>query len=111
MAWAGAPRARCCFSWRPSGPRTMSAGWPRRGRAATLRGGTQEGGRPGCGDTGPGGWARPGVADFSLARHRRGGQPADLAFAVTLVDDLLERAISDRSGTWWSNHEFRLPEP
>lgn len=60
----------------------MSAGWPPRGRAA-------------------GGWRRT----------RLEGQPADLAFAVTLVDDLLERAISDRSGMRWSNHEFRLPEP
>ena len=37
--------------------------------------------------------------------------PGDLAFAVTLVDDILDRAILDTEGMCWSNYEFRLPQP
>lgn len=46
------------------------------------------------------------VAGWLVSTAERGPQGW-----CTLVDDLLERAISDRSGMRWSNHEFRLPEP
>jgi lantibiotic modifying enzyme len=52
-----------------------------------------------------------GVAEFFLDLHRLEGQPADLAFAVSLVDDLLGRAISDQAGLRWSNYEYRRPDP
>jgi hypothetical protein len=52
-----------------------------------------------------------GVAEFFLDLHRLEGDPGDLAFAVTLVDDLLNRAIHDDVGMRWSNYEFRLPQP
>jgi hypothetical protein len=52
-----------------------------------------------------------GVAEFFLDLHQLEGQPGDLAFAVTLVDDILDRALVDKAGMRWSNYEFRLPEP
>jgi lantibiotic modifying enzyme len=52
-----------------------------------------------------------GVAEFFLDLHRLEGRPEDLAFAVTLIDDLLGRAISDQDGMRWSNYEYRNPEP
>jgi lantibiotic modifying enzyme len=52
-----------------------------------------------------------GVAEFFLDLHRLESRPDDLAFAVELVDDLLERAISDASGMRWSNYEHRNAEP
>ena len=51
------------------------------------------------------------MAEFFLDLHRLEGRPEDLAFAVTLIDDLLGRAISDRDGMRWSNYEYRKPEP
>ena len=52
-----------------------------------------------------------GVAEFFLDLHRLEGNPGDLAFAVTLVDDILDRSLTDHTGTRWSNYEFRLPQP
>jgi lantibiotic modifying enzyme len=52
-----------------------------------------------------------GVAEFFLDLHRLEGQPEDLAFAVALTDDLLDRAISDQAGMRWSNYEYRKPAP
>ncbi|HJZ27179.1 MAG TPA: hypothetical protein VJ370_12975, partial [Streptosporangiaceae bacterium] len=52
-----------------------------------------------------------GVAEFFLDLHDLEGQPGDLAFAVTLVDDILDRAKVDDLGMRWSNREFRSPEP
>jgi lantibiotic modifying enzyme len=86
-------------------------GWVRRAARADLTSGIPERREPGFWDNVARCCGSAGVAEFFLDLHRLEGQPADLAFAVTLVDDLLERAISDRSGMWWSNHEFRLPEP
>jgi hypothetical protein len=51
------------------------------------------------------------VAEFFLDLHRLEGQPADLEFARLLVDDLLDRAITDESGMRWPNYEFRVPQP
>jgi hypothetical protein len=51
------------------------------------------------------------VAEFFLDLHRLEGNPADLEFARLLVDDLLGRAITDGTGTRWSNYEFRAAEP
>ncbi|HEX8917468.1 MAG TPA: lanthionine synthetase LanC family protein [Chloroflexota bacterium] len=52
-----------------------------------------------------------GVAEFFLDLHRLEGQDDDLAFAQTLVDDLLKRAIVDEAGMRWSNYEYRKDEP
>ncbi len=52
-----------------------------------------------------------GVAEFFLDLHRLEGRPEDLAFAVALADDLLDRTISDQAGLRWSNYEYRVPEP
>ncbi len=86
-------------------------GWVRRAARADLASGIPERREPGFWDNVARCCGSAGVAEFFLDLHRLEGQPADLAFAVTLVDDLLDRAISDRSGMRWSNHEFRLPEP
>jgi len=51
------------------------------------------------------------VAEFFLDLHRLEGDPGDLEFATLLVDDLLGRAITDKSGTRWSNYEYRKAEP
>lgn len=51
------------------------------------------------------------MAEFFLDLHDLDRDPGDLAFAVTLVDDILDRAILDTNGMRWSNHEFRSPEP
>jgi lantibiotic modifying enzyme len=85
--------------------------WVRRAARADLTSGIPERREPGFWDNVARCCGSAGVAEFFLDLHRLEGQPADLAFAVTLVDDLLDRAISDRSGMRWSNHEFRLPEP
>jgi lantibiotic modifying enzyme len=52
-----------------------------------------------------------GVAEYFLDLHTWRQDPADLAFAVTLVDDLLDRAIVDEHGMRWSNVEFRADPP
>ena len=52
-----------------------------------------------------------GVAEFFLDLHRLEAQPDDLAFAVTLVDDVLRRAVIDAAGMRWSNYEYRAEEP
>ena len=86
-------------------------GWVRRAARADLTSGIPDRREPGFWDNVARCCGSAGVAEFFLDLHRLEGRPADLAFAVTLVDDLLERAITDRSGMRWSNHEFRLPEP
>jgi lantibiotic modifying enzyme len=52
-----------------------------------------------------------GVAEFFLDLHRLEGDPDDLAFARTIVDDLLDRAIRDDAGRRWSNYEHRNEVP
>ena len=52
-----------------------------------------------------------GVAEFFLDLHQLEGRQDDLDFAVTLVDDLLGRAIIDSSGMRWSNYEYRNTDP
>ncbi len=52
-----------------------------------------------------------GVAEYFLDLHTWRNDPDDLAFAVTLVDDLLTRAIVDEHGMRWSNVEFRADPP
>lgn len=52
-----------------------------------------------------------GVAEFFLDLHRLEGDPGDLEFAALLVDDLLDRAITDESGLRWSNYEYTRAEP
>jgi hypothetical protein len=85
--------------------------WVRRAARADLTSGIPERREPGFWDNVARCCGSAGVAEFFLDLHRLEGQPADLAFAVTLVDDLLGRAISDRSGMRWSNYEFRRPAP
>src|SRR5579872_887668 len=52
-----------------------------------------------------------GVAEFFVDLHQLEHDDGDLAFAVTLVDDILDRAIVDGGGMRWSNHECRSLEP
>lgn len=49
-----------------------------------------------------------GVASFFLELHRAGKQPADLAFARRLADDLLERARGQDQRLSWIQAEHRL---
>jgi lantibiotic modifying enzyme len=52
-----------------------------------------------------------GVAEYFLDLHTWRDDPDDLAFAVAMVDDLLERAIVDEKGMRWSNVEWRSDPP
>jgi lantibiotic modifying enzyme len=52
-----------------------------------------------------------GVAEYFLDLHGWRNDPDDLAFAVEIVDDLLDRAIVDEHGMRWSNVEFRSDPP
>jgi hypothetical protein len=51
------------------------------------------------------------VAEFFLDLHRLEGHDDDLAFARTMMDDVLDRAIVDETGMRWSNYDFRSSEP
>ena len=85
--------------------------WLRRAARANLISGIPARREPGFWDNVARCCGSAGVAEFFLDLHCLEGDPGDLAFAVTLVDDLLDRAIHDAVGTRWSNHEFRLPQP
>jgi lantibiotic modifying enzyme len=85
--------------------------WLRRAARADLLSGIPERREPGFWDNVARCCGSAGVAEFFLDLHRLEGRPGDLAFAVTLVDDILERAIVDRAGMRWSNYEFRAAEP
>jgi len=85
--------------------------WLRRAARADLLSGIPARKEPGFWDNVARCCGSAGVAEFFLDLHRLEGRPEDLAFAVTLVDDILARAIEDHSGMRWSNYEFRLPEP
>ncbi len=86
-------------------------GWLRRSARADRTSGIPEQREPGFWDNVARCCGSAGVAEFFLDLHRLEGQPDDLAFAVTLVDDLLERAVTDASGMRWSNYEHRAEEP
>lgn len=85
--------------------------WLRRAARADLLSGIPARKEPGFWDNVARCCGSAGVAEFFLDLHKLEGRPEDLAFAVSLVDDLLGRAIADQSGMRWSNYEFRLPEP
>jgi len=57
------------------------------------------------------GTAGIGCVMLTLGPGYLGPEAVDLAFAVTLVDDILDRALVDEAGERWSNYEFRLPQP
>ena len=52
-----------------------------------------------------------GVAEYFLDLHTWRNKPDDLAFALTMVDDLLERATTDEQGMRWHNIEIRADPP
>ncbi len=85
--------------------------WLRRAARADLLSGIPARKEPGFWDNVARCCGSAGVAEFFLDLHDLEGRPEDLAFAVSLMDDLLGRAIADESGMRWSNYEFRLPEP
>ena len=84
--------------------------WLRRAANADATSGIPERREPGFWDNVARCCGSAGVAEFFLDLHRLEGRHEDLAFARTLVDDLLTRAITDESGTRWSNYEFRLAD-
>jgi lantibiotic modifying enzyme len=81
--------------------------WLRRAARADLTSGIPARPEPGFWDNVARCCGSAGVAEFFLDLHDLEGQSGDLAFAVTLVDDILDRAILDESGMRWSNYEFR----
>jgi lantibiotic modifying enzyme len=52
-----------------------------------------------------------GVAEYFLDLHTWRDDPDDLAFSLSLVDDLLARATVDEHGMRWHNVEFREITP
>jgi lantibiotic modifying enzyme len=85
--------------------------WLRRAARADLISGIPARREPGFWDNIARCCGSAGVAEFFLDLHRLEGDPGDLAFAVTMVDDILDRAIVDNTGMRWSNREYRLPQP
>jgi lantibiotic modifying enzyme len=85
--------------------------WLRRAARADLISGIPERREPGFWDNVARCCGSAGVAEFFLDLHCLEQDPADLAFAVTVVDDILDRAVLDNKGMRWSNYEFRLPQP
>jgi lantibiotic modifying enzyme len=81
--------------------------WLRRAARADTSSGIPERREPGFWDNVARCCGSAGVAEFFLDLHRLEGSPADLDFARLMIDDLLDRAITDGSGTRWSNYEFR----
>jgi hypothetical protein len=81
--------------------------WLRRAARADTASGIPERREPGFWDNLARCCGSAGVAEFFLDLHRLEGDPADLAFARLMVDDLVDRAVTDESGTRWSNREFR----
>ena len=69
--------------------------WLRRAARADLTSGIPARREPGFWDNVARCCGSAGVAEFFLDLHDLEGQPGDLAFAVTLVDDILDRAIVD----------------
>ena len=84
--------------------------WLRRAARTDTASGIPERREPGFWDNVARCCGSAGVAEFFLDLHRLEGDPADLAFARLMIDDLAGRAITDESGTRWSNHEFRNAE-
>lgn len=85
--------------------------WLRRAARADLLSGIPARREPGFWDNVARCCGSAGVAEFFLDLHRLEGDPGDLAFAVTMIDDILDRAIHDENGMRWSNYEFRVAEP
>lgn len=85
--------------------------WLRRAARADRTSGIPERMAPGFWDNVARCCGSAGVAEFFLDLHRLEGDPDDLAFAVALVDDLVDRAICDHSGMRWSNYEHRAAKP
>ncbi len=85
--------------------------WLRRTARADAISGIPERRSPGFWDNVARCCGSAGVAEFFLDLHHLGGRRDDLVFARTMVDDLLVRAIIDRSGMRWSNVEHRAAEP
>jgi lantibiotic modifying enzyme len=52
-----------------------------------------------------------GVIEYFLDLHTWRDDPEDLAFALAVADDMVERATVDGEGTRWSNVEFRQTPP
>ena len=85
--------------------------WLRRAARADLVSGIPEQREPGFWDNVARCCGSAGVAEFFLDLHQLEHRPGDLAFAVTLADDICDRAITGGSGTRWSNYEYRIAEP
>jgi lantibiotic modifying enzyme len=52
-----------------------------------------------------------GVADFFLGLHLVTGDPAHLDFACIVLDDIVDRAVTDDQGTRWHNIEHTATPP
>ena len=87
------------------------AAWIARTASAVRRSGIPERREPGFWDNVGRCCGSAGVAEYFLDLHTWRNDPGDLAFAVALVDDLLQRAIVDDHGMRWSNVEFRADPP
>jgi hypothetical protein len=104
-AWAGSSRQLELTTGSPDW-----SSWLRRAARADLASGIPERREPGFWDNVARCCGSAGVAEFFLDLNRVEDRPEYLAFARTLADDLLERAIIDPAGMRWSNYEFRLPD-
>jgi lantibiotic modifying enzyme len=85
--------------------------WINRTARAVRNSGIPERREPGFWDNGGRCCGTAGVAEYFLDLHTWRNDPDDLAFALLLMDDLLDRATVDENGMRWQNVEFRRNPP
>jgi hypothetical protein len=85
--------------------------WERRSLRTVLTSGVPERLHPGFWDNDGRCCGTAGVGDVFLDVWQRGGDDADLTFALRLAYTLLDRAYRDGRRAWWRFVEHRNPEP
>jgi lantibiotic modifying enzyme len=87
------------------------AGWIARTGRAIRASGIPERKEPGFWDNVGRCCGSAGVAEYFLDLHQWRADPDDLAFALVMADDILDRAVTDDRGMRWSNVEWRKSPP
>lgn len=82
--------------------------WVDRSARGILTSGIPESQTPGFWNNGGQCCGSAGVGEFFLALHRTSGDPAYLAFARRLTDNLLTRGTRDADGLRWTHAEHRV---
>jgi lantibiotic modifying enzyme len=86
-------------------------GWAQRAARTITRSGLPARRYPGFWDNVGQCCGSAGVADFFLGLHALTGEPGHLRFALTVLDDILDRAVADERGMCWQNVEHTATPP